>query len=125
MLKKILLITPPFTQLNTTYPASPYLKGFLKAHGYDVFQVDLSIELINKIFSQEGFQKLFDVVKNNNKQISQNSIQIINNESYYLQTVDQAMNFLQYRDNTLAQLVCRDNFLPRASRFDQLPDLEW
>jgi radical SAM superfamily enzyme YgiQ (UPF0313 family) len=125
MPKKILLITPPFTQLNTPYPASPYLKGFLKVHGYDVFQVDLGIELINKIFSQEGFQKLFDVVKNNNKQISQNSIQIINNESYYLQTVDQIMNFLQYRDNTLAQLVCRDDFLPRASRFDQLPDLEW
>jgi hypothetical protein len=35
------------------------------------------------------------------------------------------MNFLQYRDNTLAQRICSDNFLPRASRFDQLPDLEW
>lgn len=125
MLKKILLITPPFTQLNTPYPASPYLKGFLKLHGYDVFQVDLSIELINTIFSRDGFQKLFDFVKNNTKQISQNSIQIIHNESYYLQTVDRVMSFLQYRDNTLAQLLCSDYFLPRASRFNQLPDLEW
>jgi radical SAM superfamily enzyme YgiQ (UPF0313 family) len=122
---KILLITPPFTQLNTPYPASAYLKGFLQLHGYDVYQVDLGIELINKIFSCEGFQLLFDFVKKNSRQLSQNSIRIINNELYYLQTVDQVMNYLQYRDNTLAQLLCSDHFLPRASRFDQLPDLEW
>ncbi len=125
MLKKLLLITPPFTQLNTPYPATSYLKGFLKLHGYDVFQVDLSIELINKIFSQEGFAKLFDVVKKKNKHLSHNALQIIHNEIHYLRTVGLVMNFLQYRDNTPAQLICNDTFLPRASRFDQLPDLEW
>ncbi len=125
MLKKILLITPPFTQINTTYPATTYLKGFLKLHGYDVFQADLSIELINKIYSREGFQNLFDVVKKRSTQSSRNSLQIMHNERSYLQTVDRVMNFLQYRDNTLAQLFCSDAFLPRASRFDQLPDLVW
>lgn len=125
MHKKILLITPPFTQLNTPYPASPYLKGFLTLHGHEVFQADLGIELINKIFSREGFQKLFAQAKNSNKEISQNSLQIIDNGHYYLQTVDKVMDFLQYRDNTLAQRLCSDTFLPRASRFDQLPDLEW
>jgi len=125
MHKKILLITPPFTQLNTPYPASPYLKGFLKLHGHEVFQADLGIELINKIFSREGFQILFALVKNTDKELSRNSLRIINNGQYYLQTVDQVMDFLQYRDNTLAQLLCSDAFLPRASRFDQLPDLEW
>lgn len=125
MLKKLLLITPPFTQLNTPYPATPYLKGFLKLHGYDVVQVDLSIELINKIFSQEGFEKLFHIVKKQIEHLSQNALQIIHNEKNYLQTVGQVMNYLQYRDNTPAQLICSDTFLPRASRFDQLPDLEW
>ncbi len=125
MHKKILLITPPFTQLNTPYPASPYLKGFLKLHGYDVFQADLGIELINKIFSREGFQELFALAKNTDKEFSRNSLRIINNEQYYLQTVDQVMDFLRYRDNTPAQRLCSDTFLPRASRFDQLPDLEW
>ncbi len=67
MLKKLLLITPPFTQLNTPYPATPYLKGFLKQHGYEVFQVDLGIELINTIFSQEGFEKLFHAIKKQNE----------------------------------------------------------
>ena len=91
MHKKILLITPPFTQLNTPYPASPYLKGFLKLHGYDVFQADLGIELINKIFSREGFQELFALAKKTDKHISRNSLRIMNNEQYYLQTVDQVM----------------------------------
>jgi hypothetical protein len=125
MLNKLLLITPPFTQLNTPYPATPYLKGFLKLHGYDVLQVDLGIELINRIFSREGLEQLFHVVKKQNKRLSQNALQIIHNEDNYVQTVGQVMNLLQYRDNTPAQLICNETFLPRASRFDQLPDLEW
>jgi hypothetical protein len=125
MPKKILLITPPFTQLNTPYPATPYLKGFLKLHGRNVSQADLGIELANKIFSQNGFQELFDVAKKSGRHLSLNSRRVINNEKYYLHTIDRVMNFLQYRDNTLAQLLCSENFLPRASRFDQLPDLEW
>ena len=122
---KILLITPPFTQLNTPYPASPYLKGFLKLHGYEVFQADLGIEVMNAIFSGKGFQKLFDHLSTGQSQLSQNSNRILSNKQYYLQTVDLVMNFLQYRDTTLAQRICSDHFLPRASRFDQLPDLEW
>lgn len=122
---KVLLITPPLTQLNTPYPATPYLKGFLKQQGYEVFQADLSIELINKIFSQDGFQKLFELVKKKRDQLSPNARRIIQNERYYLQTIEPVMNFLQYRDNTLAQALCDEHFLPRAFRFDQLPDLEW
>jgi hypothetical protein len=122
---KILLITPPFTQLNTPYPATPYLKGFLKPHGFDVSQADLGIELINRIFSREGLLELFENVKKNTEQLSPNSQRILHNEQYYLQTVDRVMDFLQYRDNTLAQRICSEQFLPRASRFDQLPDLEW
>jgi hypothetical protein len=59
----ILLITPPFTQLNTPYPATLFLKGFLRLHGYDVFQADLGIELINRIFSRPGIQSLFAAAK--------------------------------------------------------------
>ncbi|MBL7032106.1 MAG: radical SAM protein [Nitrospira sp.] len=122
---KTLLITPPFTQLNTTYPASPYLKGFLKQHGYEVFQADLSIEVMNAIFSQNGFAALFEQFPANHVQLSQNSRHILSNAEYYLQSVDLVMNFLKHRDTTLATRICSDNFLPMASRFDQLPDLQW
>ena len=122
---KIFLITPPFTQLNTPYPATPYLKGFLKSQGYDVFQVDLGIELINAIFSRVGFQELFDAIHQAGKKLSPNSRRIIKNKENYLQTIGQVMGFLQYRDNTQASLICNETFLPRASRFDSMPDLEW
>jgi hypothetical protein len=125
MFPKILLITPPFTQLNTPYPATPYLKGFLEHQGYVVFQADLSIELINRTFSRDGFQNIFDLVKKKPDQLSSNAQRIIRNERYYLQTIEGVMNFLKHRDNTLAQALSEDHFLPRASRFDQLPDLEW
>ncbi len=90
-----------------------------------MFQVDLGIELINTIFSREGFQELFDSIKHTGKKISRNSRHIIKNKTNYLQTIDQVMSFLQYRDNTLAPLLCNETFLPRASRFDSMPDLEW
>ncbi len=122
---KTLLITPPFTQLNTPYPATPYLKGFLKSQGYDVVQVDLGIELINVIFSREGLQKLFDSILHTGKKMSRNSRHILKNQASYVQTIDQVMSFLQYRDNTQASLLGSETFLPRASRFDSMPDLEW
>ena len=122
---KILLITPPFTQLNTPYPATPYLKGFLKSQGYDVFQADLGIELINTIFSREGFQELFDCNSSVRQEAFPNSRHISRIKQAIIQTIDSVMSFLQYRDNTLAQLLCNETFLPRASRFDSMPDLEW
>jgi len=51
---KILLITPPLTQLNTPYPATAYLKGFLKQQNYHVCQADLGIELVLELFSAKG-----------------------------------------------------------------------
>ncbi len=125
MTTKTLLITPPFTQLNTPYPAMPYLKGFLQLQGYDVFQVDLGIELINRIFSRDGFNELFDSISPTGRKLSRNSYHILKNKTDYVQTIEQVMSFLQYRDNTLALLLSNETFLPRASRFNSLPDLEW
>jgi len=125
MSDKILLITPPFTQLNTPYPATPYLKRFLKQQGYDVFQADLGIELINALFSQDGFRDLFTAIQANTDRISPNSLHMLRNEQHYLETVDQVMAYLHFQDTTLNQRICSNTYLPRASRFDQLPDLDW
>ena len=59
---KVLLVTPPFTQLNTPYPAMMYLKGFLNTKGVDSVQVDLSLEVILEIFSSRGLHELFQQV---------------------------------------------------------------
>ena len=65
MKSTILLITPPFTQLNTPYPATAYLKGFLNTKNISSFQCDLGIEVILEVFSKKGLTKVFE--KNSKK----------------------------------------------------------
>ena len=56
VLKEILIITSPFTQLNTPYPASAYIKDFLNTKGISAFQMDLGIEVILELFSKQGYK---------------------------------------------------------------------
>ena len=39
---RILSIIPPMTQLNTPYPSTAYLTGFLRSRGFHAQQADLS-----------------------------------------------------------------------------------
>ena len=59
---RILLATPPMTQLNTPYPATAYLTGFLRQHAarldIEVEQADLAIELFLRVFSRAGIQRV-------------------------------------------------------------------
>lgn len=123
-MKDLLLITPPFTQLNTPYPATAYIKGFLNTKNISSYQVDLGIDVILDLFSKEGIQKVF------NKEIdlqntSENSQRIYALREEYLKTIDQVIPFLQGKTPTLARQICSMNFLPEASRFNQLDDMEF
>jgi radical SAM superfamily enzyme YgiQ (UPF0313 family) len=126
----IFLITPPFTQLNTPYPATAYLKGFFNTKGIETFQADLGIEVTIELFCKEGLDKLFKSVeeklqKKELVELSENSIRILTLKEAYLKTIDQVISFLQGKSNTLAHLICSRHFLPEASRFKQLDDLQW
>jgi hypothetical protein len=121
---KILLITPPFTQLNTPYPATTYLKGFLNTKNIPSVQLDLGIKTILKLFTKTGLQRVFDQARSK-LDLSQNCTRILNFESDYLATIDPAIQFLQYKNPTLAFGIAERGMLPEASRFEQLDDLEW
>ncbi|HLP13791.1 MAG TPA: radical SAM protein [Flavobacteriales bacterium] len=123
MKTRVLLITPPFTQLNTPYPATAYLKGFLNTQGIFSHQCDLGIDTILKIFSKKGLSTVFQ--KAQGAKLSQNTQRILNLQNEYIKTIDPVIHFLQGNNPTLAQLICERNFLPEASRFAQLDDLEW
>jgi radical SAM superfamily enzyme YgiQ (UPF0313 family) len=123
--QKILLITPPFTQLNTPYPATAYLKGFLNTQNIASFQCDLGIEAILKLFSSEGLSSLFSQLETSNQQLSANSQRIFNLRETYIRTIDHVIAFLQEKNVTLAHVICEGNYLPEASRFAQTEDLEW
>lgn len=125
--KSILLITPPLCQLNTAYPATAYLKGFLKSNGFlNIFQIDLGIELINQLFSSESLQKIFNFIDGlEKKQFGKNAKFIFENREQYLSTIDSTIAFLQNKQPNLAYRICNRSFLPEAVHFNDLPDLEW
>jgi Radical SAM superfamily len=124
-LKEILIITPPFTQLNTPYPASAYIKGFLNTKEISAFQMDLGIEVILELFSKKGLQNLFESVDNQRVTFSENAQRIIALQDDYFKTIDSVIVFLQGKNTTLSRQICQDNFLPEASRFEALDDMEW
>ncbi|WP_282179567.1 B12-binding domain-containing radical SAM protein [Maribacter stanieri] len=124
-MKDLLLITPPFTQLNTPYPATAYIKGFLNTKGISSFQSDLGIEVILSLFNKSTFQQLFEMAFEADAIVSENCQRIYALRYDYLKTLDAVILFLQGKNDTLARQLCTDNFLPQALRFQQLDDLEW
>ena len=123
MKTELFIVTPPFTQLNTPYPASAYIKGFLNTKDITSTQADLGIEVILKIFSRQGLTALF--ATKNDKPLSANSKRILALKDEYLKTIDSIIHFLQGKNPTLALQICSDDFLPQASRFTQLEELDW
>ncbi len=125
MTNKVLFITPPLTQLNTPYPATAYLKGYLNTLGVASNQVDLGIEMILELFSKKGLQQVFEIVAEQLDELSENSARIYRLRKKYLQTIDPVVAFLQDKNPTLAYHISEGDYLPEASRFEQLEDLEW
>lgn len=123
-MKDLLLITPPFTQLNTPYPATAYIKGFLNTKNISSYQIDLGIEVILDLFSKDGIQRIFDK-KIDIQNVSENAQRIFALRDEYIKTIDQVTSFLQGKTPTLARQICSMNFLPEASRFNQLDDMEF
>ncbi|MEL7020914.1 MAG: radical SAM protein [Bacteroidota bacterium] len=129
----ILLLTPPFTQLNTPYPATAYLKGFLNTKGYTSTQADLGIEVILELFSRTQLEAIFRHVAEKQSALSceertilsENALRILRNRHQYLQTITPVLRFLQHRNPTLAHRICDRTYLPEARRFADLEDLEW
>lgn len=125
MKTKLFLITPPFTQLNTPYPATAYIKGFLNTKNIESVQADLGIEVILKLFSKEGLEHVFKFTTSNNQNLTPNSQRIQALQDEYLKTINPVIAFLQGKNPTLALQICQEDFLPEASRFSQLEELDW
>ena len=124
-MKDILLITPPFTQLNTPYPATAYIKGFLNTKNISTCQMDLGIEVILELFSKQGLIEMFEIGESKEIDWSDNVQRIVVLQNEYIKTIDSVIAFLQGKQPTLARQICSGNFLPEASRFEQLDDLEY
>lgn len=96
--------------------------------------MDLGIEVILELFSKQGLTDLFQVCFANSLKLessfkfndySENSQRILSLKDDYINSIDSVIAFLQGKNPTLARQICSGNFLPEASRFDQLDDMEW
>jgi len=117
MQSKVLFITPPFTQLNTAYPASSYLKGFLEVHNIIVPHCDLSIELFTSIFKGDLLRSIFKEAKDlGNFEYPE----VRKRKSQYISCVDIVIGFLQKNDLKSAKRILEVGFLPKGHRLSRV-----
>src|SRR5437773_462999 len=116
---KVLLLTPPMVQVNTPYPATAYLTGFLRAHAADrgvvAVQDDPSLALVLRILSRDGLVAVRDELKTKRRRARAAppaSVTFFLAEAErYLATVDAAVRFLQGGDPSLALRIAGRAFL--------------
>lgn len=108
-----LLITPPFTQLNTAYPATAYIKGFLDSKDVKATQMDLSIALFSAVFTKEFIDAIFkqaDMLGNKDLPL------VYNQKEEYINKVDSVMNYLRVQEVTAAYQIVHKDYLPHGHR---------
>ncbi len=114
------------TQLNTPYPATAYLMGFLRQHaarlGIEVTQADAAIELFLRVFSRAGIQRVLDVLRERASEVDDDDMPpsiawFLANGDAYAETVEAVVRFLQGRDPGLALRIVGRELLPEGPRF--------
>lgn len=123
MQAEVLFITPPFTQLNTAYPASAYLKGFLEGHEISFKHCDLSIELFTSIFTGDFLTAIFQEAEDLE---SSYYPQLIEMKDHYISKVDMVIGFLQKQDLETAKKIIETDFLPLGHRLMNVnSEIKW
>ncbi len=115
---RILSIIPPMTQLNTPYPSTAYLTGFLRSRGFNAQQTDLSIALALKLLSLEGVQSIQRHVRGLSRRQHTTATRFFAEQfESYRTTIEPVIRFLQGRDPSLAHRIASRNYLPEGPRF--------
>ncbi|MDQ6215927.1 radical SAM protein, partial [Achromobacter insolitus] len=118
---RVLSVIPPMTQLNTPYPSTAYLTGFLRSREVTSFQEDLALALVLRLLSADGLRAVAQRVAALPANKRTPAVQAFaEQEARYLATIDPVIAFLQGRDSTLAHRIVGRNFLPEGPRFSSL-----
>ena len=118
---RVLSLIPPMTQLNTPYPSTAYLTGFLRSQSVDAVQEDLALALVLTLFTPEGLTQVHDCA------LAQPEAERTACVNYFLDffegyrsTIAPTIAFLQGRDSTLSHRIAGRGFLPEGPRFASL-----
>jgi hypothetical protein len=118
---KVLAVIAPMTQLNTPYPSTAYLTGFLRSRGVAAAQVDLALGLVLELLSAQGLAALHEAARKVPARKRSPALQHFTAEySRYAATIDPTIRYLQGQDRTLAHRIASRSFLPEGPRFSAL-----
>jgi tRNA A37 methylthiotransferase MiaB len=118
---RVLAVIPPMTQLNTPYPSTAYLTGFLRSRGVDARQVDLALALVLDLFSPAGLMQVRAAVQAlPDAQRTPQTAWFDAEFDTITAVTPRVLAFLQGRDPTVAHRINTRAFLPEGARFASL-----
>ena len=118
---RVLGVIPPMTQLNTPYPSTAYLTGFLRSRGIDAVQTDLALALVLKLFTPTGLDAMRErALALPGAQRTACVHTFLDQFPRYRRAIAPAIAFLQGRDSTLAHRIAARELLPEGPRFAAL-----
>lgn len=125
----VLLMTPPMTQLNTPYPATAYLTGFLRSRGYEATQRDPAIELFLEMMTSPALDIIRQHVEENFESFEDDELPdaiftFLAEFDRYRLCVEPVIRFLQGKDSSLALRIVSRRFLPEGPAFDAIAQME-
>ena len=118
---RVLSVIPPMTQLNTPYPSTAYLTGFLRSRGAAAVQEDLALALVLALFSPEGLLTVRAEIDALPPAKRTARVAAFDGAfDRYHATIAPTLAFLQGNDPTLGHRICSRAFLPEGTRFESL-----
>lgn len=109
------------TQLNTPYPSTAYLTGFLRSRDFCAVQEDLALALVLRLLSRQGLAEVAEVIARLPAAAHTQTIEAFSAQrAQYFATVEPVIAFLQGRDSTLAHRIASRQYLPEGPRFASL-----
>jgi radical SAM superfamily enzyme YgiQ (UPF0313 family) len=126
-MSEVVLIQPPFVQLNSPYPAPYYLKSFLEGRGFHVTILDHSIALFERIFSRAGLERIFTDAAllhaagktGKNQEYKDEIERFLSERDLWRVSIDRLIAFLRHKDREWGHFLALANgCLPGGMRSD-------
>ena len=118
---RVLSLIPPMTQLNTPYPSTAYLTGFLRSRGIEAAQDDIALALVLRVFTPAGLDAVkAQAQRQSEVQRSASVHAFLDQFPAYRATIGPVIRFLQGGDSTLSHRIAARGLLPEGPRFAAL-----